>query len=193
MKVMKKNAVFGLFVFAALLSQRTSASAADTPLYDGRNNTSAGANYLLVVDCGPCELISDPFLARRRISDREQDLGPELRFDLADVWEGIGMSSQSAQSHPTRWSASLLCVDGTSLSLQGVDFLLAETTGSGEQSAFLSSLSAGGIAGRRRAIVPWESKESETFAHISAVAGGVRVASDGWGVGLLSETDLPID
>jgi hypothetical protein len=112
------------------------------------------------------------------------DLGAELRFDLADVWEGIGMSSQSARSHPTRWSASLVCGDGTSLSLQGVDFLLAETTGSGEQSAFLSSFSGGEIAWRKRATVPWESKESETFAHISALSGGVRVASDGWGVGL---------
>lgn len=184
MKVTKKNAVFSLFVFAALLSQRTSASVPDAPLYDGRNNTSAGANYLLVVDCGPCELISDPFLADSPMSNREQDLGPGLRFDLAEVWEGIGMSSQSAQSHPARWSANLVCGDGTSLSLQGVDFLLDDTTDRGEQSAFLSSLSSGEIAWRKRAVVPWEGDEGETFALIGAVASGVRVASDDWGVGL---------
>ncbi|MHC4060648.1 MAG: hypothetical protein ACYSR6_03405 [Planctomycetota bacterium] len=184
MKVTKKNAVFGLLVFAALLSQSASASVPGAPLSYGRDNMSARANYSLMVDCGPCELISDPFLANSPMSKRDQDLGPAFRLDLAQVWERIGLSSQGAEIHPTHWSAGLTSRDGTSLSLQGVDFLLDDTTGSGEQSPFLSSLSSGETVWRKRTVVPWEGKESEMFALIGAVASGVRVASDDWGVGL---------
>lgn len=178
MRGIRKIRLFSLLIVATLLAQNAGATSISSVPYDSFGKMLDAGSGSAAVECRVYKGTSDLFTDARQISNRDSAIG--LSFFSVGTSKGVSEWSASIESDPICGYADPVFRTVTGSPVQSVDFLLADTTDSGEQSALLWIAGDRKTISGQRYVVRREYVHNGRFTYTDIGTSSVRIARHSW-------------